>query len=226
MVFSCYKKQRILHFYQLGLKPPSIRRALEEEGLKASRQGITMFLKCYHNTGTINRKQGSGRRGKITAEIRALVEERMRTDDETSAVQLHAMIAEKGYTLSITTVLRCRRSMGWTFRGSAYCQLIRSVNKAKRLEWARAHRGYSFEDVIFTDECSVQLESHRRFCCRKVGEKPKNKPRYKAPKLYCSIIIQLTFVHYRFTSGRSTYMISLPEGKAPLLLHVYMYSRS
>ena len=33
-----------------------------------------------------------------------------------------------------------------------------------------------FTDAVWTDECSVQLETHRRFCCRKIGQPPK--PRY------------------------------------------------
>ena len=51
------------------------------------------------------------------------------------------------------------------------------MNKAKHLEWARPNLGSNFEDVIFTDECSIQKESHRCFCCHKRGELPKNKPR-------------------------------------------------
>ena len=65
--------------------------------------------------------------------------------------------------------------MGWTFCGSAYCQLIRQVNKEKRLEWAQKYKDDSFADVIYTDECKVQLESPRRFCCRKKGETPRPK---------------------------------------------------
>ena len=34
-----------------------------------------------------------------------------------------------------------------------------------------------FSEVIWTDECTVQLETHRHFCCRIKGEAPKNKPR-------------------------------------------------
>ena len=79
------------------------------------------------------------------------------------------------------SVLRCRTSLGWTFRGSAYCQLIREVNKTKRLEWAKLYKDDDFENVIFTDESTVQLESHRRFCCRKKGEAPRPKPRPKHP---------------------------------------------
>ena len=65
-----------------------------------SRRGIAKFLQRYAKTGTIGRKQGSGPRPKITEEIRALIEERMRSDDETSAVQLHSMLVARGYELS------------------------------------------------------------------------------------------------------------------------------
>ena len=34
-----------------------------------------------------------------------------------------------------------------------------------------------FEDVLWTDESSIQLESHKRFCCRKKGAPAKPKPR-------------------------------------------------
>ena len=64
---------------------------------------------------------------------------------------------------------------------SSYCQLIRAQNKEKRLAWAQRYRTYrneDFEEVIFTDACMVQLETHCRFCCRKCGESPKPKPKY------------------------------------------------
>ena len=55
------------------------------------------------------------------------------------------------------TILRCWMSLGWTFCGSAYCQLICDVNKQKRLEWAQQWANDTFDDVIWTDECTVQL---------------------------------------------------------------------
>jgi len=51
-------------------------------------------------------------------------------------------------------------------------------NKQKRLDFAREHRSDNFPNLVFTDECIVQLESHRRCCCCKQGERPRNKPRY------------------------------------------------
>ena len=76
---------------------------------------------------------------------------------------------------------KSRRKLGWTFRGTAYCQMIREVNKQKRLEWAVENNCNNFERVIWSDETSVQLDCHRRFCCRKKGQKPRYKPRPKHP---------------------------------------------
>ena len=41
----------------------------------------------------------------ITAEIKALVAQKMRSDDET-ALQLHAFLREHGYNISLQTIFR------------------------------------------------------------------------------------------------------------------------
>ena len=180
MIFSNYTKQRIVYL-SARHKAPTISKLLKEEGIQASRRGILKFIKRYEASGTIQRLPGSGRISKITGEIKEIVEQQMRDDDETTAVQLHKLLNDKGYSISLRTVLRCRVSLGWTFRGSSYCQLIRTVNKKKQLHFAQKYLGENFSDIIFTDECSIQAESHRRFCCRKKGEPPKNKPKPKHP---------------------------------------------
>lgn len=189
MYFTTYQKQRILYFYYQGWKAPTIAKLLKQEGLSGSRRGIDKFLKRFLETGSIARQPGQGRPSKITTEIKEIVEAQMRLDDETTAIQLHELLISRGYNISKRTVLRCRTSLGWTFRGSAYCQLIREANKAKRLAFAQkyveeATSATGFEDVLWTDECSVQLETHRRFCCRKRGEPPKHKPRYASNSTY------------------------------------------
>ena len=177
MVFNDYMKQRILSSYFDGQRPTQIQQVLEEEGIAVSRQGMAKFIRRYLETGTIARRKGSGRRCKISYNVKGIVEEEMRRDDETTASQLHVILTWKGYRLSLATILRCRTMLGWTYRGIAYCQVICEANKLKRLEWARKNQGDRFDNVVFTDECSIQMESHHRFCCRKRGEPPRNKPR-------------------------------------------------
>ena len=124
---------------------------------------------------------------KLTAELKGIIEAAMR-NDETTGVQLHALLVSKGYNLSLTTILRCRKALGWTFRGSANCQMIHKANEVKRLQWTRQYiyeAKTGFLNVIFKDETSVQLESHGRFCCRKRGEPPRNKTRYWSFCLIC-----------------------------------------
>ena len=178
MVYSDYMKQRIVFYFTRGLKAPSIAKALGREGINVSRVGIHKLLLKYQETGSVTRRAGSGRPRKVAEAIRRIVEEQMRKDDETTAVQLQKVLSDRGFQVSRRTILRCRTSLGWTYRGSAYCQLIQEANKGKRLEYATTNLNYDYKDVIFTDECTVQLETHRRFCCRKRGEAPRPKPRF------------------------------------------------
>ncbi len=79
----------------------------------------------------------------------------MHEDDETTAHQLHTVLVDHGYRSTLRTVLRCRTSLGWTVRGSVYCQLIREANKVKHKAWAEKYIGKAFENVVWTDECTV-----------------------------------------------------------------------
>ena len=112
---------------------------LREEGLIANRIGIHKFLQKHRETNNIERRPGSGQPTKMTAAVKAPIERQMRDNNEMTAVQLHALLLCHGHTMTLKTVLRCRAALGWTFRGSAYCQLIRQQNKVKRLQWAQEH---------------------------------------------------------------------------------------
>ena len=45
----------------------------------------------------------------------------------------------------------------------------------KRLDFALVHLHDNFDDVIWNDETTVQLETHKRMCYRKEREKPRPK---------------------------------------------------
>ena len=48
-------------------------------------------------------------------------------------------------------------------------------------EFAVAHLHDNFDDVIWSDETTVRLETHHHFCYRKEGANPRLKPRPKHP---------------------------------------------
>lgn len=182
MVYSLYTKQRVLSLYWQGNKISAIVEILVlEDHIRTTRQGVRQFLKRFHNTNSIARKPGSGLPPKLSPAIQQIIEDTMRNDDETTATQLQHKLASYNVYISLATIVRNRLQLGWTYRGSAYCQLIRQANKVKRLDFARKYLHDSFEDVIWTDETSVQLETHKRYCYRKEGEAPLPKPRPKHP---------------------------------------------
>ena len=182
MVLSDYTKQRILSLAWKGCKVSAIVECLVlEDGIRTTKQGVRQFLKRYAVYKTIARKPGSGLPPRLSPEVQQLIEDAMRADDETTATQLQGILASQQIYVSLATIVRNRLELGWTYRGSAYCQLIRHVNKQKRLDWAQKYMHDSFEDVIWSDETTVQLETHRRHCYRKEGERPQLKPRAKHP---------------------------------------------
>ena len=92
-------------------------------------------------------------------------------------------LAKRGISVSSSTVRRSRKQQGWTLQRTAYCQLIRDANKVKRLEFAQRvlESGDTFHNVIFSDECSISLQSYRRTCFRMADEPTKRKPKPKHP---------------------------------------------
>ena len=166
MPYSDYKKQRIVDLYTKGLRAPSIQVKLAREGLTTTRQGIYKFLRKFEEAGTIARRPGSGRPSKVAGKIEQIIEAEMQKDDDTTVEQLQKLLQSQGHTLSKMTILCCGQQLGWNTRGAAYCQMIRKANKAKRLNWAKENIDRNFNNVIWTDKTSVQMERHRRFCCR------------------------------------------------------------
>lgn len=57
-----------------------------------------------------------------------------------------------------------------------YCQLVRDRSKEMRLEWCKKIKDEQFENVVWKDECSVQLDIHGRLCFCNKGHQRKFKP--------------------------------------------------
>jgi hypothetical protein len=141
----------------------------------------------------------SVRTRKVTAAIRNFIDDVMQDNDETTLGQLREQVNEKfNVLLSKSAIDKTRRSLGWTFKSAAYCQVVREANRIKRLNFALEHPNLAQTcgDMIFTDETSCELQCHRLRCGRKKGQPPKKKPRPKHPVkvsdhyfIHCSLYI-------------------------------------
>ena len=88
-----------------------------------------------------------------------------------------------GIQLSIATIKRTRRKLGWKRCEPKYCQMVRETNCVARLAFAEEciENRESFDDVIFTDESSLWVEQHGKICFRKEAQPAKLKPKSKHP---------------------------------------------
>ena len=180
---SDYTRTRIELLYKQDLHPAEIFKLLKKEGQLVSFASVTRIIKKLRLTGSVANLARSGRPTKLSTEAKAFIEQQMRKDDETTSAQIQKKLEKRGVAVSSSTVRRSRKQQGWTLQRTAYCQLIRDANKAKRLEYAQRvlETGDTFHNVIFSDECSVSLEQYRRTCYRKVDEPTKRKPKPTHP---------------------------------------------
>lgn len=90
------------------------------------------------------------------------IDEAMASNDKLTARKLREKLEDRwpGIAVSLSTVKRARRYLGWVATRPKYCQLIRDQNKAKTFELCKKFEKDEFIDVVWTDECSVQLDNH------------------------------------------------------------------
>ena len=68
-----------------------------------------------------------------------MIDDMLQDNDELSARQIRSNLEAEfsDFVVSLATVKRVRRENGWMCTRPHYCQLIREVNKAKRLAWCQ-----------------------------------------------------------------------------------------
>ena len=101
----------------------------------------------------------------------------MALDPELSITRLYCLFKEEYPQLLVSesTTERARKELGWVAKKTLYCALISDKNKLARLEWCKRmmtgdNADLEFHDVVWTDECTVQLESHRFVTFRKMSQ--------------------------------------------------------
>ena len=214
---SLYARKRIVNLRRLGKNVSEIvRKIREEDNITASRPAVSLFLKRFNQTGSINDKQRTGRHRKLVLQHFDIIDEEMRRNDELSSIELARILRTRcDVDVSPRTVRQVRKKLGWTWSGTKYCQLVKDVNKPKRMEHCLRilSEGDGFEDVTFSDECSVSIERSTRRSFHKVGEprRLKGKPKHPLKVSFCPLLLSSTFfgnilsprLKFRFQSNSS-----------------------
>lgn len=176
----------MITLWRLNYSLKKIKAKLEEEGIVVSKTSLCLLIKKFKTTGTVADHRPIPRPRKLKEVHYRFIDERMSEDDELTAVKLLAKLKDQfpDLSVSINTIKRAKRELGWAAKKTRYCALISESNQEKRVEWCQKQveeGDLEFENVVWTDECTVQLESHRRFCFRKKGQPVKYRMKPKHP---------------------------------------------
>ena len=180
---STYTRKRIQSLHEQNLHAIEIFKTLKGEDLAVSYQSVARIINKLKLTGSTDNLPRSGWPRKVSPEAKAFIEEQMRRNDETTSREIQKKLAKNGLVVYASTVRQSRKEQGWTLQQTRCCQLIREANKVKKLEFAQRilDSGDTFDNVIFSDECSISLQQFHRTCYRKIDEPAKRKPKPKHP---------------------------------------------
>ena len=148
-----YTRKRIQLLHENGLQPVAIFKKLRDERSFISYQSVARIVKKIKLTGSVDNFPKSGRPRKLNASAKAFIEAQMRKNDEATSCQIQKKLFKHGVEVHPSTVRRARKEQGWTLQNTKYCQLIRDVNKTKRLEFAQQVIATedTFDNIILSD---------------------------------------------------------------------------
>lgn len=127
--------QVILHFWNQGIRSP-----LEiHKKTNIPIRTIKYNVKKIKDTGSVARKQGSGRPKKITASASKAIGQYLRRDPTASSRKMVPKLAEKGLELSYRTISRHLGGLGYKNNVPVATPMLTDNHKRIRIEWAYAH---------------------------------------------------------------------------------------
>lgn len=178
-------RKRVVTLFEKGIGVRDIQDRLGEEDVTVTRQTLYRLIQKFKSTGGISDLPRRKRPRKLTSEMLEIIDSALKQNDELTSEQLRCHLQERFPLLrvSLPTIKRARKEKGWVCTRPHYCQIVRDLNKRKRFLWCHhlKNTNEKYENVVFTDECTVQLECHSRLCFRKQRQPRVLKPRAKHP---------------------------------------------
>lgn len=153
---SMEEKSEIKALLDIGIKQSFI-----AEKYKTSASTVSRLKLKISETGTVNRKIGSGRKSSLDKWDMIFLENTVRLNPKLGSRKI-ALILEKqrSKTVSSSTVRRCLTNMGYKGRISCKNPFLSKKNTISRLSWAREKYNWTNEDwkkVIWSDETKINL---------------------------------------------------------------------
>ena len=142
---------------------------------RSASRHLTAFLGRFRQTGVLSPAPKPSKTRKLDPYC-DFIDELYMNDDELSAKDVQKLLRDLHMVdVSISTIKRQRACLGWRFSKPSNAQMVRNVNQEKRLLSCQSlmeegHVVDPFNNVIFTDETTVQLHQNWTISFCKIGE--------------------------------------------------------
>ena len=152
-----------------GFSLKTICHRISDEGTSVSLCSIQHLWRKFHTVHTIRDLPRATRPRILTRKMVLAMEDLLRNDDEMTARRLKTKLSKNFSTfpdVSLAIIKRNCKESGWVCTRPHCCQWIWDKNKIKRKEWCQQQldNDEQFYDVMFMNECMVQLDHHGRLC--------------------------------------------------------------
>jgi transposase len=165
------KKRWEIVFLATHPRGPKMNKAEIARYTKCSLDSVKFWLKRYEETGDVEEHTPSGRPSITSPKEDRLIGKLLDKDPEAPSSKLTTKLKRKGIVLSDRTVRRRLHSAGLTYGLTLSKPLLSSTHCEKRLAWAEANLDRDWSNVIFTDECSMNINIKKKRVWHKPGKK-------------------------------------------------------
>ena len=159
-------KLEIVRLYQQKLRISEIRTVLETRGIKTSWQTVRNCVDKYV-TGELESSNHEEVKmicfDKLSSADTDAIEKAYGTNPARSSTDVRDILHDRGIDVSKSTAKKAINAAGFTYSTPRYCSMIRDKNKEKRIEFCRdlIEANDDLGDIIFTDECTVQMHGNK-----------------------------------------------------------------
>ena len=183
---SIQTRNEVIRLHSKALTVVQIQKELARRDITVSRLSIYKLLRKWQSTQTVaDLPRCTPSYGEnVTLELLDFIDKEMHDNDELTAPTLMEKVNDKfEVNFSLSKIKLIRKKLGWRADTTGYCQLITKRNIPKRLKYAieRIAAKDEFDDAMFSDECTIQMESNGKLTFRRWWEPKKFKPKPKHP---------------------------------------------
>lgn len=165
------KKRWEIVFLAIHPAGPKWTKAKIARYLRCSVDTVSFWLKRHEETGDVEEHTPTGRPLATTPKEDRMIVEMLEKDPEASSHKLSTQLKRRHVEVSDRTVRRRLHSVGLTYGATLSKPLLSLEHCKKRLLWAKANHDRDWGNVLFTDECSMNINIKNKKVWHRPGQK-------------------------------------------------------